>query len=221
MLIPKAEPLPGAERYSQAFSEVNQEMETQGGLRFYLANRALMVTVDEALEAMDQRLAFYGLRFVDSSLDFDEEESYDACYAYINGYMAASEVGDRAFSQPHTFHDRLSSLDQWFQQEQALVKTDTVDRIGDERSIIENFGVYGLRQIGPKASVVLEDWAHEVYPERQRYAQAFSLGAGALIACGILHQRTMNYEAASQVQIELSFDDELQRLLGDEGSTDA
>ncbi len=213
MLIPRAEPLPQAEHYAQAFSEVNQEMQTQGGLRFYLANRALMVTLDETLAAQDQRLAFYGLRFVDSSLNFDDEESYDACYAYINGYMAASEAGDKAFVQPHTFHDRLSSLDQWFQQERSFVKADSLDRMGDERSIIEQFGVYGLRQLGPVASSVLEDWAHEAYPERQRYARAFSLGAGALIACGILHQRTVNYEMASQIEIESSFDDELRQLL--------
>ncbi len=213
MLIPRAEPLPQAEHYSRAFSDVHQEMQTQGGLRFYLANRALMVTLDETLAAQDQRLAFYGLRFVDSSLDFDDEESYDACYAYINGYMAASEVGDKAFAQPHTFHDRLSSLDQWFQREKALLKTDSLDRMGDERGIIEQFGVYGLRQLGSGASSVLEDWAHEAYPERQRYARAFSLGAGALIACGILHQRTVNYEMASRIEIEPSFDDELRQLL--------
>lgn len=177
-----------------------------------------MVTVDKGLEMQDSALAYYGLRFVDPALDFDDEEAYDACYAYINGYMATSEVGDLAFTTPHTFRDRLSSLEQWFQQESGALDGDGKDILDDERRILEQFGVYGLRQLGAAATNVLQGWANEVYPERERFARAFCLGSGTLVACGVLHQRTMNYQAAARAEIKSDFDTELQKLLNDGGT---
>ena len=217
MLIPRAEPLPQAEHYARAFDEANREMQAQGGLRLYLANRALMVTVDRELEAQETALAYYGLRFVDSTANFDDDDSYDACYAYINGYMATKEVADRAFMVPHSFHDRLSSLDQWFEQEQQLITGSADETLDEERKILEQFGVYGLRQIGDNAVGFLQSWANEAYPERERFARAFCLGSGALITCGVLHQRALNHQAAAQAVVEDDFDTALQKLLSGEG----
>ena len=217
MLIPRAEPLPQAEHYARAFDEANREMQAQGGLRLYLANRALMVTVDRELEAQETALTYYGLRFVDSTANFDDDDSYDACYAYINGYMATKEVADRAFMVPHSFHDRLSSLDQWFEQEQQLITGSADETLDEERKILEQFGVYGLRQIGDNAVVFLQSWANEAYPERERFARAFCLGSGALITCGVLHQRALNHQAAAQAVVEDDFDTALQKLLSGEG----
>src|SRR6218665_3462538 len=114
MFLPNLEPLPTAAQYDRAFGEFQAELALDGGIKFHLARRALFVSLDLELQEQDRRLAAYGMRFIDESLDPDDGATYTPCEAFMNGYRVMSDVLDQAYTTEHSFEDRLSSLDQWF-----------------------------------------------------------------------------------------------------------
>jgi len=219
MLTPRVEPLPSEKQFEQAFHEVHHELLDEGGLGLHLASRALMVAVDRNLETQDRAVARYGIYFVDEALGADEDASYDACYAYVNGFMVTNRVLDRVFAEPHPFEGRIASLEHWFQDQKRLTSAHSdVDAVlQGERQILEQFGAFGIQQIGDVAVETLQGWSDEAYPDRERLARAFCLGSGAVVSCGIAYQHSINYWASVQVEVPASFDDELQKILNSEG----
>lgn len=214
MTIARLEPIPTPELYDQAFSSADKELQQYGGIKFHLDHRAFMVKHDRDLQDQDMKIARYGMLFADQALIQDDEEAFNASYAYIHGYMLTDPVMDELYESPHTFENRFTPIDTWVNTINANEGHDADEYIEQQRKHIETYGGFGLRQLGGIALQTLVNWSNEAYPDHHRMARMFCLGSGAMITGAQMYQRSLNEWIINQMDANNGYDT-VQDIFGD------
>lgn len=193
MTIARIEPIPTQARYDQEYKAASEELILYGGIRTHLANRALQVKFDPSMAEQDISVSKLGVRFVDDTL-LDDNESYEAAYAFTNGFMIVNTILDRIYESPHTIQDRLSPAIDWLSRASLEGVINNQDQLDQEMQRLTEFGVYGTRQLGGTALAHLVEWSNEAYPQYERSAMMFCLGGGTAVTGAQCHQRRINAE---------------------------
>lgn len=207
MTIARIEPIPTQDRYDQEYEAASRELTLYGGIRSHLANRALQVRFDPSMAEQDISVSKLGVRFVDDALR-DDDESYEAAYAFTNGFMVTHSILDKLYLSPHTIQDRLSLAVDWLARTPLTEAADSDEKLYQEMQRLTEFGVYGTRQLGGIALAHLVEWSNQAYPDYERSALMFCLGSGTAVSGAEFHQRRINAELIHLMDSnEMSYED--------------
>ncbi len=160
----------------------------------------------------DAALSNYAALFIPYESDKQDANSYTPARAFSQGFMMASPVNEIIYGGRYIFPDYYSSLNAW------MLAQDT-HLIEDERAwfeanayLVEKYSKGGLDRIGTSSRQVAERWGSELYSD-PALSRVFTLGCGALVMSGIIHQRSMNEYAISAASFSTQLEQDIETLL--------
>jgi len=213
--------IPQSTDFKNALIRVDQAFRAQGGASVVAQGEANFSIVDNEAMQQDMAISRYSTLLIPYEADKDELSTYEPAHAFSRGFMLARPVNDDLYGSNYDFSDYYSSLNGWMLSQGA-------EKIQDERAwfeanslLLRKYSEGGLERIGEQGQKVIDGWADGLYADPS-LSRIFSLGCGALLMSGIIHQRSVNEYLLTSANFQSSFDNDLIAFMshGNEGSNE-
>lgn len=205
-------PIPQARDFDAAFTQLDAAVQRQGGVHTVVHGESDFSVADQEAFEQDIALSRYSTLFIPYEADVDDAHAYLPAHSFSRGFMLTKPVNDLLYSERYTFQDYYSSLNDWMTGQGAESITDDRRWYEANALLLEGYSNYGLGLVGETSKSVIERQAEALYGD-PALARIFSFGCGAMVLCGVIHQRSVNDWAINGPHFSDNMDDELAKLM--------
>jgi len=209
-------PLPSRELYDQAHTLTEKSFGKDGAWGDVVSQNAALGRVKET---RDEFLVTAQYSYLLGNKDLEEidyEEWAPTALvgrAFAQGFLQQLAPSQLLYSSEYSLRNGLTTLHTSYSSQNFEKKyEDSRDQLHVGGKYILALGQYGLSRLGVKSQAYIDAWAKETYPLSDLLRQAFSLGHGVMVICGMYHQNGMNERLLQIAHEEVDLDQEAIRI---------
>ncbi len=205
-------PLSQPRDFDAVFSSIEEAYLRQGGATMVASGESNISLVDDEAMRRDTQLSNYSTFLIPYGTDPTEAHAYDPAHAFSRGFSMAYPVNDVLYENRYGFDDYYSSLNQW-------MLAQGTENIVDDRAwfeanslLVRKYSEGGLALLGTSSTDVIEEWGDRLYTN-PTLSRVFTMGCGALVMSGVIHQRSLNEYALNTAGFTASIEEGLEALM--------